>query len=59
MRWEGRVVLMRSKINVYKTLVGSEMKISLGIFRRRWDDNNIKTILKNIRWERADWIHLA
>jgi hypothetical protein len=40
-------------------LIGkSEGKRSLGISRRRWEDN-IRTDLREMRWEGVDWMYLV
>jgi hypothetical protein len=39
-------------------MVLPERKRSLGRHRNRWEDN-IKIAVKEIRWEDANWIHLA
>jgi hypothetical protein len=43
----------------YKILVGEpEGKKPLGRPRRRWEDS-IRTDVREMRWEVADWVHLA
>jgi hypothetical protein len=59
MRWAGHVARMRGKRNAYRILVGkSEGKRPLGKPRRRWMDN-IKLDLRDIGWDRMDWIDVA
>jgi hypothetical protein len=49
---------MGAKSNAYRILVGkSEGKRPLGRPRRRWVDN-IKLDLREIEWDRTDWIDL-
>jgi hypothetical protein len=43
----------------YRALVGKpEVRRPLGRPKRRWEDN-IKTDLREVGWEGADWIDLA
>jgi hypothetical protein len=50
---------MVEKRNAYRILVGNpEGKRPLGRPRRRWVDN-IKTDLREIRWDGGDWIDPA
>jgi hypothetical protein len=50
---------MGKKRNAYRILVGkSEGKRQLRRSRSRWVDN-IKTNLREIRWDSMDWIDLA
>jgi hypothetical protein len=45
--------------NAYNTLVGKpDWNRPLGRPRSRWEDN-IKMVLREIRWEGETWIHLA
>jgi hypothetical protein len=58
MRWAGHVARMRER-HAYRIFVGKpEGKRPLGRPRRRWVDN-IKTYLREIRWDGMDWIDLA
>jgi hypothetical protein len=58
MRWAGHVARMQKR-NAYRILVGKpEGKRPPGRPRRRWVDN-IKTDLREIRWDGVDWIDLA
>jgi hypothetical protein len=43
---------------IYVLVVKPEGKRKLGIHRRRWEDN-IRTNLREIGWERVDWMHVA
>ena len=55
MRWAGHVVHMGETRGVYRGLVGKpEGKRSLGIPRRRWEDN-IKMDLQEVEWWGMDW----
>ena len=57
MRWAGRVACMGERRGVYSILVGKpEGKRSLGISRRRWEDN-IK--LEELVWGSMGWIDLV
>jgi len=47
---------MRNAYNVF--VEKSEGKRQLGRPRHRWEDN-IRMDLREIGWERMDWIHLA
>jgi hypothetical protein len=59
MKWARHVARMEAKRNVYRVLTGKpEGKRQLGRPRRRWADN-IKTDLKEIKWDGMDWIDLA
>jgi hypothetical protein len=59
MRWAGHVARMGEGRCVYRVLVGRpEGKRPLGRPRRRWE-NNIKTDLKKIGIDGANWIRLA
>jgi len=59
MRWSGRVTRVSWLRNAYNILVGKpEWRRPLGRPRRRWEDN-IRTNLREIRWEDVDWIPLA
>jgi hypothetical protein len=59
MRWVGHVARMSEKRNAYTILMGkSEGKRPLGRPRRRWVDN-IKMDLREIGWDRVDWIDKA
>jgi hypothetical protein len=59
MRWAGHVARMGEERGVYRVLVGRpEGKIPLGRPRRRWEDN-IKTDLRQIGIDGANWIQLA
>jgi hypothetical protein len=59
MRWAGYVARFGDMRNVYKLLVGEpEEKRSLGISRRRWEDNT-KVDLREIWLKVVDWIHVA
>jgi hypothetical protein len=58
-RWAGRVVRTEDKKSAYKVLVenpegGTDHLEDQG---GSWKDN-IKTNLKEIRWEGMDWIHM-
>jgi hypothetical protein len=58
MRWAGHVARM-GKRNTYRILMGnSEGKRPLGRPTHRWVDN-IKTDLREIKWDGMDWIDLA
>jgi hypothetical protein len=59
MRWEGRVARMRENINAYRVLVGRPARgRPLGRLMLRWEDN-IKMVLREVRWGGMDWIGLA
>jgi hypothetical protein len=59
MRWAGHVTRMGETRNAYRILVGMpEGKRPLGRPRRGWVDN-IKMDLREIGWDRMDWIDLA
>jgi hypothetical protein len=59
MRWMGYVARMGEERKVYKVLVGKpEGKRPLGRPRHRWE-NGISMDLREVGWERVDWIHLA
>jgi hypothetical protein len=59
MRWAGHVARMGEKRNVYRILVGKpEGKRPLKRPRHRWADNN-KMDLREIGWDRVDWIGLV
>jgi transcription termination factor 2 len=59
MRWAGHVALMGERRGVYRVLVGRpEGKTPLGRPRRRWK-GNIKTDLREIGFDKANWIRLA
>jgi hypothetical protein len=59
MRWAGHVAQVGEKRNAYRILVGKpEGKSPLGRPRRRWVDN-IKIDLREIGWDRMDWLDLA
>jgi hypothetical protein len=59
MRLAGHVERMREKKNAYRILVGKpEGKRPLGTPRRRWV-NNIKMDLREIGWDRVEWIEMA
>jgi hypothetical protein len=59
MRWAGHVTRMGEGRRAYRVLVGRpEGKRPLGRPRRRWDDN-IKTDLREIGIDGANWIQLA
>jgi hypothetical protein len=50
---------MGEKRNAYRILVGKpEINKPLGKPRNRWM-NNIKMVLREIRWDSMDWIDLA
>jgi hypothetical protein len=58
MRWAGYVVRI-GKRDAYRILVGKpEEKTPLGIPRRRWEDN-IKMVLRDIRWVGVDCTDLT
>jgi hypothetical protein len=58
-RWEGHVVRMGEKRNVYRILVGEPKgKRPLGRPRRRWV-GNIKMELREIGWDSMGWTDLA
>ena len=58
-RWTGHVARVGEIRGVYRDLVGkTEGKRTLGISRRRWEDN-IKMDLQEERCEVMDWIELA
>jgi hypothetical protein len=59
MRWVGHVARMGEKRNAYRILVGKpEGKRQLGRPKRRWVDN-IKMDLREIGWDRVDWMDMA
>jgi hypothetical protein len=59
MRWAGHVARMGEGGGVYSVLVGRpECKRSLRRSRRRWEDN-IKTDLREIGIDGANWIQLG
>jgi hypothetical protein len=59
MRWAGHVARIGEGRGVYRVLVGTpEGKRPLGRPRRRWEDN-IKTDLREIGIDGANWIQLA
>jgi hypothetical protein len=59
MKWAGHVACMGAGRDVYRVLVGRpEGKSPLGRPRRRCEDN-IKTDLREIGIDGANWIHLA
>jgi hypothetical protein len=59
MRWAGYVARLREGRGAYRVLVGRpEGTRSLGIPRRRWEDN-IKMDLREIGIDVANWIQLA
>jgi hypothetical protein len=59
MRWAGHVARLREERGAYRVLVGKpEGKRPLGRPRRRWEDN-IKTDLREIGIDGANWIRLA
>ena len=59
MRWAGNVARMGERRGVYGVLVGKpERKRSLGIPRRRWEDN-IRMDLQEVGCGGMDWIELA
>jgi hypothetical protein len=60
MRLAGHVAQMGEKRNAYRVLVGKPegKRRPLGRPRRRWVDNN-KMDLREIGWDRMDWIYLA
>jgi len=59
MRWAGHVARMEEGRGIYRVLVGRpEGKRQLGRPRRRWEDN-IKTDLREIGIDGANWIRLA
>jgi hypothetical protein len=59
MRWAGYVACMRKVRKANKILVEKpEGKRSLERPRHGWEDN-IRMNLRDIGWERVDWIHLA
>jgi hypothetical protein len=59
LRWAGHVARMGQKRNACRILVGNlEGKRPLGRSRRTWEDN-IKMVLREIRWCGVDWIDLA
>jgi hypothetical protein len=58
-RWAGHVARMGEGRDVYKVLIGRpEGKRPLGKPRRRWEDN-IKTDLREMGIDGANWIQLA
>jgi hypothetical protein len=59
MRWAGHVTRMGEKRNAYRISVGKpEGKRPLGRPRRRWVDN-IKMDLRELGWDRVDWMDMA
>jgi hypothetical protein len=59
MRWAGHVARMGEGRGVYRVLVGRpEGRRPLGRPRRRWEDN-IKTVLREIGIDVANWIRPA
>jgi hypothetical protein len=59
LRWTGHVACMGEGKGVYRVLVGkTEGKRPLGRLGRRWEDN-IKTDLREIGSDGANWIQLA
>jgi hypothetical protein len=59
MTWAGHVARIGEKRNAYRILVGKpEGKRPLERPRRRWVDN-IKKDLRDIGWDRMDWLDLA
>jgi hypothetical protein len=59
MKWAGHVARMEEGRGVYKVVVASpEGKRPLRRLRRRWEDN-IKTDLREIGIDVANWIRLA
>jgi hypothetical protein len=59
MRWAGHMASVVEGRGVYRVLVGgSEWKRPLGTPRCWWEDN-IKTDLREIRIDEANWIRLA
>jgi hypothetical protein len=59
MRWEGHVARMGEGRGVYRTFIGRlGAKRPLGRPRLRWEDN-IKTDLREIGIDEANWIQLA
>jgi hypothetical protein len=59
LRWAGHVLRMEEGRGVYRVLVEkTEGKRPLGRPRRRWE-NNIKTHLREIRIDGANWIQVA
>jgi hypothetical protein len=59
MRWVGHVAWMGEMKNGYNILIEkSEGMRSLGRPKHRWEDN-IRMVLREIRWEGVKWIHLA
>jgi hypothetical protein len=59
MRWAGHVALMREERGVYGVLIGRpEGKRQLGRPRRKWE-YNIKTDLREMGIDEANWIRLA
>jgi hypothetical protein len=58
-RWAEHVARMGKKRKAYRILVGKpERKAPLRRPRRRWV-NNVKMDLREIGWDRVDWIGLA
>jgi hypothetical protein len=56
MRWAEHAARMGERRIAYRILMGNpEGKRQLGRPRCRWEDN-IKTYVKEIRWEGVDWI---
>jgi hypothetical protein len=59
MRWAGHMARMGEGSGVYRVLVGRpEDKRPLGRLRHRWEDN-IKTDLREVGMDGANWIQLA
>jgi hypothetical protein len=59
MRWAGHVARMGETRNAYRILVGKpDGESPVGRPRRGWA-NNIKMDLREIGWDRRDWIELA
>ena len=58
MRWARHMARLRNGRDTYRVLVERpEGKRSLGIPRRKWEDN-IKMALQNMCWGGVDWIIL-
>jgi hypothetical protein len=58
-RWAGHVARLGEGRGVYRTSVRKpEGRRSLGISRRRWEDN-IRMDLQEVGWGGTDWIELA
>jgi hypothetical protein len=59
MRWVGHVARMGEGRSIYRVLVGRPAgKTPLGRSRCRWEDN-IKTDLRELGFDEANWIRLA